>query len=134
MVDHFCAYYSKELKKPLRSITPEGIALLTNHRWSGNVRELQNVIERSIILSDRETITADELGLRSRASAGSEGLAAELPQEGTLQEVGGAAARMAEERLIRKILKETGGNKSRAAEILQVSYKTLLTKIKDYAI
>ena len=134
LVEHFCAHYSKELKKPLRSITPEGMELLMNHRWSGNVRELQNVIERSIILSDRETITAEELGLRSRASAGSEGLAAELPQEGTLHEVGGAAARMAEERLIRKILKETGGNKSRASEILQVSYKTLLTKIKDYVI
>jgi DNA-binding NtrC family response regulator len=51
---------------------------------------------------------------------------------GPLAEIAAAAARVAESRRIRQVLKQTGGNKSRAAEVLQVSYKTLLTKIKDY--
>jgi DNA-binding NtrC family response regulator len=58
----------------------------------------------------------------------------QFPLEGTLQQVSSAATRFVESRLIRKILKETGGNKTKAAEILQVSYKTLLTKIKEYEI
>jgi DNA-binding NtrC family response regulator len=134
MVDHFCRHYCRELKKPLKTLTPAALEALTGHTWSGNVRELQNVIERAIILSDREVITPEELGLRSQGEAAGPISVADLPEEGTLQEVGSAASRMAEERLIRKVLKETGGNKSRASEILQVSYKTLLTKIKDFGI
>jgi DNA-binding NtrC family response regulator len=52
--------------------------------------------------------------------------------DGPLHEIAQAAARIAESRRIRQVLKQTGGNKTRAAEVLQVSYKTLLTKIKDY--
>jgi DNA-binding NtrC family response regulator len=52
--------------------------------------------------------------------------------EGPLHEIAAAATRIAESRRIRQVLKQTNGNKSRAAEVLQVSYKTLLTKIKDY--
>ncbi len=59
-------------------------------------------------------------------------LAEHVPMDGPLQEVAAAATRIAESRRIRQVLKQTGGNKTRAAEILQVSYKTLLTKIKDY--
>ena len=55
-----------------------------------------------------------------------------VPSEGTLHEVAEAATRIAESRRIRQVLKQTGGNKTRAAEVLQVSYKTLLTKIKEY--
>jgi DNA-binding NtrC family response regulator len=134
LVEHFCNHYCRELKKPLKSLAPAALELLTGHAWSGNVRELQNVIERAIILSDRDVITPEELGLRTAQEPGGPISAADLPEEGTLQEVGSAASRMAEERLIRKVLKETGGNKSRASEILQVSYKTLLTKIKDFGI
>ena len=56
------------------------------------------------------------------------------PESGSLLEASSAAVRAVESRMIEQILRETGGNKSRAAEILQVSYKTLLTKIKDYGL
>ncbi len=134
LVEHFMNYFCQELKKPVKTLNPAAMELLINHHWTGNIRELQNVIERAVILSEGRTITPDELGLRVREPVRAVALAQELPTEGTLQEVGSAAARMAEERLIRKVLKETGGNKTRAAEILQASYKTLLTKIKDYGI
>ena len=58
----------------------------------------------------------------------------EVAAGGNLLAVGSAASRAAEIKLIERVLRETGGNKSRAAEILQVSYKTLLTKIKDYGL
>jgi DNA-binding NtrC family response regulator len=132
LVEHFVNYYCQELKKPVRTINPDAMELLTNHSWSGNVRELQNAIERAIILCEGHVITPEQLTLRSRGVAREERFSSEQPMEGTLQEVSSAASRKAEEQLIRKVLKETGGNKSRAAEILQVSYKTLLTKIKDY--
>ena len=134
IVEHFLQRYCDELKKPLKVIAKEAMDHLMEHPWSGNVRELQNVIERTVILTDGETIEIDHLGLRGRKTDAGELPQAVLPVDGTLQEVGGAAAKAAEDRLIRKVLKETGGNKTRAAETLQVSYKTLLTKIKDYGI
>ena len=134
LIEHFMNYYCQELKKPVKTVNPAAMELLVNHSWGGNVRELQNAIERAIILSEGQVITPDQLMLRTREVGRTEGPSAEQRIDGTLQEVSSAAARMAEEKLIRKVLKETGGNKSRAAEILQVSYKTLLTKIKDYQI
>jgi len=131
LAEHFLDVYSRELKKPLRRLTPEAETALLHHAWSGNVRELQNCIERAVILSEGEAIGQELLNLKSRESVGE---TAPLPTDGTLHEVGAAASRAAETRLIQKVLKETNGNKSRAAEILQVSYKTLLTKIKDYGI
>ena len=134
LVEHFMNHYCQELKKPAMTLTPAAIETLVNHHWSGNVRELQNTIERAIILSDGQVIAPEQLALRALQGARVEGSSLQQPIDGTLHEVSSAAARTAEEQLIRKILKETKGNKTRAAEILQVSYKTLLTKIKDYEI
>lgn len=132
LVEHFVAHYCRELKKELKTVAPASMELLVKHPWTGNIRELQNCIERAVILTDGRTILPEHLGLRVKEPAET-GLS-ELPTEGSLQEVGNAATQFAESRMIRKVLKETGGNKTRAAEILKVSYKTLLTKIKDYGI
>jgi len=132
LVEHFVNYYCKELKKELKSFSPASMELLVRHPWTGNIRELQNCIERSVILTDGPLILPEHLGLRVRP-AEEIGLES-LPTEGTLQEVSGAATQFIESRMIRKVLKETGGNKTKAADILKVSYKTLLTKIKDYGI
>jgi DNA-binding NtrC family response regulator len=105
---------------------------MMNHPWAGNIRELQNCIERAVILSDGDVIDEEHLGIRPQEL--SEIHAREIALEGTLHDVAAAAVRMAETRMIRKVLKSTGGNKSRASHILGVSYKTLLTKIKDYGI
>jgi len=132
LVEHFVGYYCQELKKEPKAVAPASMEILIKHPWTGNVRELQNCIERAIILSDGQVLLPEHLGLRAKATT-EPGLA-ELETEGSLQEVSHAATQFAESRMIRKVLKETGGNKSRAAEILKVSYKTLLTKIKDYGI
>jgi len=84
-----------------------------------------------VILNDGKQIDVDHLGLRQQRQEIS---LSQLSLEGTLHEVSASAARYVESRLIQKVLKNTGGNKTKAAEILQVSYKTLLTKIKEYEI
>jgi len=132
LAEHFVNYYSKETKKDSKTLSPEAITLLMNHVWTGNVRELQNCIERAVILSEGKEILPQHLGIRPMTSE--EMLKQEVSLEGALHEVSAAATRQAETRMIKKVLKETGGNKTKAAEILQVSYKTLLTKIKDYGI
>ncbi|HLB01539.1 MAG TPA: sigma-54 dependent transcriptional regulator [Nitrospiria bacterium] len=132
LVDHFISYYCKEMNKETKTLSPEAQEILQNHVWTGNVRELQNCIERSVILSDANVILPEHLGIRHRTL--SDVAEKELPISGTLQEVSTTAAKIAESRLIKKVLKETGGNKSRAAEVLRVSYKTLLTKIKEFGL
>jgi DNA-binding NtrC family response regulator len=104
--------------------------ILMKSPWKGNVRELENVIERSVIYADGGVIRSQDLGISESSII--DALAEHVPMDGPLQDVAAAATRIAESRRIRQVLKQTGGNKSRAAEILQVSYKTLLTKIKDY--
>lgn len=132
LVEHFISVYSKDVKKEIKSISQEALGMLMGHAWTGNVRELQNCIERSVILCEGGVILPEHLGIRRRSL--SESTIRDIPIEGTLQEVSSAATRFVESRTIAKTLKETGGNKTKAAEILQVSYKTLLTKIKEYGI
>ena len=132
IVDHFLDRYSKEMNKGSKVMSQEAISLLVRHPWIGNIRELQNCVERAVILSDGVTILPEHLGIMSRGEPAI--LLEDIPLEGTLQAVSEAASSHIETKMIRKILKQTGGNKTRAAEILQVSYKTLLTKIKLYGI
>jgi DNA-binding NtrC family response regulator len=95
------------------------------------------VLKGPVTLSDEAVIYAEGGVVRAKNLGISESniieaLAEHVPMEGPLADIAAAAARIAESRRIRQVLKQTGGNKTKAAEILQVSYKTLLTKIKDY--
>jgi transcriptional regulator with PAS, ATPase and Fis domain len=132
LVAYFLAHYCRELKRPLKMLSESARQVMIHHPWTGNIRELQNCIERAVILTDSDVIEEEHLGIRQQELG--EIHAREIPLEGTLHEVSAAATRMAETRMIRKVLKSTGGNKSRASQLLGVSYKTLLTKIKDYGI
>ncbi len=132
LVDFFINRYSTELKAPARKISPGALGLLMGYPWKGNVRELENCIERAIILCDGDTILPEHIILSRRLSF--ESTLQNLPMEGPLEETTKEATRIAETERIVRALKETRGNKTRAAEILRVSYKTLLTKIKDYGI
>ena len=131
LVDFFLNKYCRELKAPLKSISKETMEMLVNYSWKGNVRELENTIERAIILCDGKMITPEHVSLSPLPlEAGLKN----LPMNGTLEDASKEALRIAETQRITKALKGTKGNKSRAAEVLQVSYKTLLTKIKEYHI
>jgi DNA-binding NtrC family response regulator len=130
LVEHFLGVYARELKKDVKSVSPEALSLMMRLPWTGNVRELQNCIERAVILCDGRAVKPEHLGVSLRIPVASE----EPSLTDGLQAVSSAASRAAETKLIERVMGETGGNKSRAAEILQVSYKTLLTKIKDYGL
>lgn len=125
---HFVQVHCREMNRPEMAIDDDALRALEAYAWKGNVRELKNVLERAVI-------TAEGVRIERRHVALSAPEAPPLPTaEGSLLAVGDAASRAAEIALIEQVLRETGGNKSRAAEKLQVSYKTLLTKIKDYGL
>lgn len=127
LVEHFISKYSAEMKIKQKNITADAMNTLKNYYWKGNVRELENVIERALILCDGDTITQNEVRLNPPTTSN-------IPLDGTLEDTAKAALKVAESQRIKKALEDTHGNKSRAAELLKVSYKTLLTKIKEYKI
>jgi two-component system response regulator AtoC len=132
LVEFFIQKYCKELKTPPKVMAKDALEMLLDYPWKGNVRELENCIERAIILCDGETILPEYITLNEKILF--ESTFRNLPMEGTLEETVKEATRIAETQRIIRALGETGGNKTRAAERLRVSYKTLLTKIKDYNI
>jgi two-component system response regulator AtoC len=130
LAQNFLNKFSAEVRKGPLTISDEAMEILLKSPWKGNVRELENVIERAVIYADGGVIRARDLGISESSIV--DALCENVPMDGPLHAVAEAATRIAESRRIRQVLKQTGGNKSRAAEVLQVSYKTLLTKIKDY--
>jgi len=128
---HFAAQYGRELRRREAVLSDGAIEALRAHSWPGNVRELENAIERACILADSLTLAPADLGLGPSAKEDEAGFAG-FDYTGTLSEAAERAARVVERRKISAALAAHGGNKTRAAEELGVSYKTLLTKIKDY--
>jgi DNA-binding NtrC family response regulator len=131
LIEFFIKKYAAETKTTVKTISQDVLDLMMKHLWKGNVRELENTIERAVILCDGNVIIPEHISL---PPASAEASLNSLPMKGTLEEASREAVRVAETQRIRKALQETRGNKSRAAEALKVSYKTLLTKIKDYGI
>jgi DNA-binding NtrC family response regulator len=132
LVEYFINKYCIEIKTPVKGISREALDMLMNYHWKGNVRELENAIERAVILCDGEVITPEHFVFSRHP--GFESYEKPLSSGMTLESVAKEALKIAETKRIVEVLKETKGNKTRAAEILQISYKTLLTKIKEYGI
>jgi DNA-binding NtrC family response regulator len=134
---HFVERFCRDLKKKTLTLSAEAIDELRRYEWPGNVRELQNCIERAAILVDGDTIRPRHLNLSFR-----DGVAAEGPSDpwdsvdlsGSLAEATRRATGEVERRKIQSALKDAAGQKPRAADVLQVSYKTLLQKMKEYGI
>jgi two-component system response regulator AtoC len=126
LVDHFLATFRDALGKPVRGIADDALSKLVAHRWPGNVRELENVIERAMILARGEQLTLRELPANVVAGEPDEDNAA--PGDLSLRK----ARRAAESEMIRRALRETGGNRTHAAKLLGISHRALLYKIKEY--
>jgi DNA-binding NtrC family response regulator len=127
---HFMKLFSQEMNKEEPAIPEDVENVLLQHDWRGNVRELCNAMERAIILCDGKKILTSHF-----VFSGNSPYAASTDYPGTsLHDVTQSAIRVVERDKIEEALQQTHGNKSRAAELLKVSYKTLLTKIKEYGL
>ncbi len=121
-IDYFCTAIGKKTVK----VDKAAQELLQTYQWPGNARELENVIERAVILAE-DVIMPQHLGIDLQAGLNALGEAA-----CSLPEIATRAARKAEIDIISRVLAQTNGNKTKAAQILGVSYKTLLNKVKEY--
>ena len=134
LADHFLDKFSREFGKPGLELSTEARQRLLHYRWRGNVRELQNTLERAVILADGLSIHAEGLQLpfskpdTEHLPAGM--LAENFNWEGSLEEVTGRAANHVEKVLLENTMRECKWNKTRAAEKLGVSPKTLLAKLR----
>jgi DNA-binding NtrC family response regulator len=134
LAEYFAAKFGRELRRSPLQLTAEAVRALEEYDWPGNVRELENCIERACILASGQQIEAADLNIHPPSDAEGRELDALLngfDMRGTLSEVTARAQRLVERRKIGLTLKELSYNKSRAAERLGVSYKTLLTRIKE---
>jgi two-component system response regulator AtoC len=121
---------------PLDGFSPEARALLENDQWPGNVRELEHAIERAVLLSDDRLIAVNALPERllERSHAAPARPAVALPEPDTAGYSLKRVIPLIEERFIRAALRKTRGNRTRAAELLEISHRALLYKLKDYGI
>ncbi|MDC0747123.1 sigma-54-dependent transcriptional regulator [Polyangium mundeleinium] len=129
LVEHFMNRNNARFGTNIRALSPEARRLLLEYGWPGNVRELENTIERAMVLAEKDSIEADDLPERIREARDPIQLhltSGELSIKKT--------ARVIEEILIRRALQKTKGNRTRAAEVLEISHRALLYKIKDYRI
>ena len=126
LANYFVKSFAKELGNESPVLTSGSLRLLESYSWPGNVRELENTIERAVVFSDGP-ITPECLELSAEPFTTKD-------ETLTLPEIAGKALRDAEVEAIVKVLADTNGNKSRAAKVLGISYKTLLNKIKEYQI
>ena len=129
LVGYFIDVFNRKLKKKIEGLSSEAMPILMAYSWPGNVRELENVIERAILLAQGRWITP-----------------AELPSHMTQINLGGPlegpedtlslkkASKRLERNLIKKVLKLTNGNRSKAARILEISRPMLLAKIREFGL
>jgi DNA-binding NtrC family response regulator len=138
---YFIERFCRDLNKKPLALSPSAEQELKDYAWPGNVRELQNCIERAVILTEGDTIHPRHLNLSFRNAPPPPAHAdadtspwAQFDLSGSLNEVSRRALAEVERRKIELALKEAAGNRGRAAELLQVSYKTLTTKLREYGL
>ncbi|HZX64378.1 MAG TPA: sigma-54 dependent transcriptional regulator [Myxococcales bacterium] len=131
LAERFVAQHAARLGVPRKDLSAEALQLLREWRWPGNVRELENALERALVLSEADEIEAAALPDEMRGGRKPSG-PPETPQEGDLSVK--RAQRALEADLIRRALERTGGNRSRAADLLELSPRALLYKIREYGL
>jgi len=129
LVNHFTEKFKKRLNKEIKGVRPEALQALLDYPWPGSVRELENVIERTMVLTERIEIHLNELPEEIRSSP------AATRDLWPTNSISLKANTMAlEKKLIQRALKETNNNRTHAAKLLEISHPTLLSKMKTYGI
>ena len=121
---HFVRKYNERYGKHVARISPAALQSLQAQPWKGNIRELENVMERAVLLADGESVTLGALGLKEDAEE------TERMEDFSLQQ----AVQQAEREAVARALTLAGGNRTRAAALLGVSRRTLYDKLEDYGL
>ncbi|QTA90319.1 sigma-54-dependent transcriptional regulator [Desulfonema magnum] len=135
LIQHFINRFNKKLDKNIKGVVPEVMAILLKHRWPGNVRELENIIERAFLLTEETMLSKEnfppDIGAASdKCISDSDHELSELFEGYSLK----AAQKILEKKMITRALTATGGNRTKAGRLLEISHPSLLNKIKIYNI
>jgi two-component system response regulator AtoC len=130
LAEHFLRKHGERLGKEGVGISTDLMKVLMKYQWPGNVRELENCIERGLILCDSEEINEDCMPESMHDQLSSESIAGILSDCLSIKK----ADAILERELIRKALERTGGNRTHAAKLLEISHRALLYKLKEYGL
>ena len=130
LIQHFIGKYNQAMNKNVAGIDHKALETLMNYKWYGNVRELENTIERAIVLADKNNIELENLPIEIQDFKEEFQLETLPDEEYSIKK----ASKSLEINLIRKALKKTKGNHTHAARLLEISHRALLYKIKEYGI
>jgi transcriptional regulator with PAS, ATPase and Fis domain len=129
LVAHFIKKLSQEVGRPVRGVTPEALGVLEQYHWPGNIRELENVVERAIVLGSSELLEPSALPANLRRPQDRHDVPLELPAEGIDLE---ATLDRIEHRYMQLALERVGGVQTHAAELLRVSFRQFRYKLQKF--
>jgi len=132
LVNYFIKQYAEANGRPAPEMTPEALQALVQYDWPGNVREVKNIVERMIVLSSGAKLTLDNIPEDILHGRGNSAGRLSVTDSGNSETVG--RIDQMEKGLIEKTLTDAGGNKSKAAQMLGISRRTLYRKIDEYKI
>ena len=135
LVEHFLAKFNTRLGKAVKGISADALLALRRYAWPGNIRELENLMERSVLLADRDVLGVSDLfGLDRSDDEDEEETTDESTEELGLKELVRVHTAKVEREHIQRVLAEESGNVTRAARKLGISRKSLQTKMKEYGL
>ena len=133
LVRHFLKKYTAETGKPIRDIAPEAMKAMLEYEWRGNVRELENVLERAIVMTEGATITTEYLPDDLRGTQTE--IALNIPESRlSLKDVLHEVTALTEKTMIARALRHTENNRTKAAKLLDISHRALMYKLKEYGL
>jgi transcriptional regulator with PAS, ATPase and Fis domain len=127
LVGYFLKKFKGKYLKKINNVSPEIMATFSHYDWPGNIRELENVLERMVLMSETDTLTLDQLPAEIRGTVPT----VESP---TLKEKIDTISQVTEKQMIIDALNKTNQNRTRAAKLLGISRRTLQNKIKEYGL
>jgi len=130
LIQHFIGKYNQAMDKDVADIDHNAMEILMNYKWYGNVRELENTIERAIVLSEKTNIELENLPIEIQNFREEFQMETVPDEEYSIKR----ASKALEINLIKKALQKTKGNHTHAARLLEISHRALLYKIKEYEI
>jgi transcriptional regulator with PAS, ATPase and Fis domain len=133
-VEYFLDKFGKKYHKTAKPLSDQIVKAFLQYQWSGNVRELENVIQRMIVLGNEKAILDELTSATNKEPVQIQKESQSLPKWPSLKEVHREAITRAETEVIRKALEITNWNRKKAAGLLNISYKALLYKIKECGI